>query len=149
MKNLEKKHYREEDLLLHYYGESGVEERSCLEEHLAGCRDCNEAWLALQRTLEAIPRVSLTVSPEQSRRFASRVARRAAGRRLARGWLWGGALTTAALLALTLSSRPPGLLPDINPKVVAEGTMVKDLDLLQNLEMLEQLDLLQEMDGQG
>jgi anti-sigma factor RsiW len=144
MKNLEKKHYREEDLLLHYYGESGVEERSCLEEHLAGCRDCNEAWLALQRTLEAIPRVSLTVSPEQSRRFASRVARRAAGRRLARGWL-----TTAALLALTLSSRPPGLLPDINPKVVAEGTMVKDLDLLQNLEMLEQLDLLQEMDGQG
>jgi anti-sigma factor RsiW len=149
MKNLEKKHYREEDLLLHYYGESGVEERFRLEKHLAGCKDCREAWHALQRTLEAIPRVSLAISPEQSRRFAARVARRAGGRQLARGWLWGGALTTAALLALTLSSRPPGLLPDLNPKVVAEGTIVKDLDLLQNLELLEQLDLLQEMDGQG
>jgi anti-sigma factor RsiW len=148
MKSQRKEHYGEEDLLLYYYGELSEERRSQLEEHLAGCRSCRDAWLALQKTLEAVPRASLNVTSEEARRFAARVARQTGHRRLSRGWLWGGALTTAALLALTLSIRS-SILPGPGPKVVAENAIMKDLDLLQNMELLEQLDLLQELDSQG
>jgi anti-sigma factor RsiW len=149
MKSQRKEHYGEEDLLLHYYGELDEEQRGRLEEHLTSCSICRDAWLALQRTLGAVPRVSLAVSTEDSRRFAARVARQAGRRRLSRGWLWGGTLATAALLALTLSIRPSGLLPDRGPKVAAEAAIVQDLELLQNMELLEQLELLQELDRQG
>jgi anti-sigma factor RsiW len=148
MKSQRKEHYGEEDLLLYYYGELSEERRGQLEEHLAGCRSCRDAWLALQRTLEAVPRATLTVTSEEARRFAARVARQAGRRRLSRGWLWGGALTTAALLALTMSIRS-SVMPGPGSKVVAETAIMKDLDLLQNMELLEQLDLLQELDGQG
>jgi anti-sigma factor RsiW len=148
MKSQRKEHYGEEDLLLYYYGEPSGERRGRLEEHLADCPSCRQAWLTLQRTLEAVPRGSLDVTSEEARRFAARVARQTKQRRLSRGWLWGGALTTAALLALTLSIRST-ILPGPGPKVVAETAIMKDLDLLQNMELLEQLDLLQELDGQG
>jgi anti-sigma factor RsiW len=148
MKSQRREHYGEEDLLLYYYGELSEERRDQLAEHLAGCRSCREAWLALKRTLEAVPRVSLNITSEEARRFAARVARQKGHQRRSRGWLWGGALTTAALLALTLSIRS-SILPGPGPKVVAETAIMKDLDLLQNMELLEQLDLLQELDGQG
>jgi anti-sigma factor RsiW len=148
MKSQRKEHYGEEDLLLYYYGELSEERWGQLEEHLAGCRSCRDAWLALQQTLNAVPRVSLPVTSEEARRFAARVARKAGCRRLSRGWLWGGALTTAALLALTMSIRS-SIMPGPGSKVVAETAIMKDLDLLQNMELLEQLDLLQELDGQG
>lgn len=148
MKSQRMEHCGEEDLLLYYYGELSGERLSRLEEHLAGCRSCREAWLALQRTLEAVPRVSLGVTSEEARLFAARVARQTGHRQVSRGWLWGGALTTAALLALTLSVRS-SILPGPGSRVVAETAIMKELDLLQNMELLQQLDLLQELDGQG
>jgi anti-sigma factor RsiW len=151
MNSQHSKHYSEEDLLLHYYGETSREERSRMESHLAGCQACREVWQSLQRTLGAVPRINVTLSHRQTRDFAARVARRAGRRRLSRGWLLGGALATAGLLALTLSIRPPTLFPGAgnNSNKVAEATLLQEMDLLQKMEMLEQLDLLQELDGQG
>ncbi|MEZ4600966.1 MAG: hypothetical protein R2940_14350 [Syntrophotaleaceae bacterium] len=149
MNSHHREHYSEEDLLLHYYGETSREERSRMESHIAGCQTCGDIWRSLLRTLGAVPRVGVTLSHKETLDFAARVARRAGRRRLSRGWLWGGTLATAGLLALMLSVRPPALRPgpgDSSNKV-AESTLLKEMDLLQKMEMLEQLDLLQEFDG--
>jgi anti-sigma factor RsiW len=151
MKSQQRKHYGEKDLLLLYYDELSHEERSDVERHLADCGECREIWQTLQQALDAVPRVSLNMSGEEARRFAQRVAGQVVRRRLSRVWMWGGGLVAAALLALTLTVRPPGLLPGAgdNPKTLADAGIVKDMDLLQNMDLLEQLDFLQDLDGQG
>lgn len=149
MKGMTEKHCRNEDLLLNYYGELDGQRRRELAEHLATCAACSLEWQRLQDTLERVPRTTIELAPGETRKFAARVAARTQRRSRSRLWLWGGALTATAVLALSLIARPPGIVPGQGAKLVADAAMVQELDLLQNLELLEELDLLQDLEGQG
>jgi len=149
MKGMTEKHCRKEDLLLYYYGELNGQRYRELTEHLATCAVCNKEWQRLQVTLEQVPRPTIELAPAERRKFAARVAERAQRRNRSKLWLWGGALTATAVLALSLIARPPGIVPGQGNKLVADAAVVQELDLLQNLELLEELDLLQDLEGQG
>ncbi len=149
MKDTATRHCQKEDLLLYYYGELTDQQRSELEEHLAVCKSCKKEWQQLQRSLNGITLPAIELGSVETKRFAARVAERAQRPRHSKLWLWGGAVTVGAVLALTLMVRPPGLIPGQGSGLVADAAIVQELDLLQNLELLEDLDLLQGLEGQG
>ena len=149
MKGKEVTHCHTEDLLLYYYGELAGQRRRELAEHLNACESCRKEWQQLQRTLDGIALPTLELDSVETKKFAARVAERAQRPGRNKLWLWGGALTASAVLALTLMARPPGIVPDQGPSLVADAAMVQELDLLQNMELLEELDLLQGLEGQG
>lgn len=149
MKGMAEKHCSNEDLLLYYYGELDGQRHRELAEHLATCAACSKEWQRLQDSLERVPRPTIELEPAETRKFAARVAARAQRRDHRKLWLWGGALTATAVLALSLIARPPGIVPGQEGKLVADAAMVQELDLLQNLDLLEELDLLQDLAGQG
>lgn len=149
MKGMGEKHCCKDDLLLYYYGELSRQRSRELADHLRGCSSCREEWRRLQRTLDGVGRPAIELAPCEAGRFAARVAARAQKRGRGRLWLWGGAVTAMAVLALSLVSRPPGILPGRDNQLVADAAIVQELDLLQNMELLEELDMLQEFEGQG
>lgn len=149
MKDLGTRHCCTEDLLLYYYAELANQRRRELEKHLAGCERCEKEWQQLQRSLKGMALPTIELGPAETSRFAARVAERAQRPRRKTLWLWGGALTASAVLALSLIARPPGVVPGQGTDLVADAAMVQELDLLQNMELLENLDLLQGLEGQG
>lgn len=149
MKGMEVTHCHHEDLLLYYYGELADQRRCELVEHLDACERCRREWQRLQRSLEGMTLPSIELDSVETKRFSARVAERAQHSGRKKLWLWGGALTVCAVLALSFMVRPPGVVPDQGPSLVADAAMVQDLDLLQNMELLEELDLLQGFEGQG
>lgn len=149
MKNTTTRHCHKEDLLLYYYGELADHRRAELVEHLAGCESCKKEWQQLQRSLKGMALPTIELGSVETKRFAAQVAERAQRPRHSKLWLWGGALTVSAVLALSLIARPPGILPGQENGLVADAAMVQELDLLQNMELLEELDLLQGLESQG
>jgi anti-sigma factor RsiW len=149
MKDTAMRHCHKEDLLLYYYDELTDQRRAELAEHLAVCESCNKEWQQLQRSLNGLALPTIELGSVEAKRFAARVAEQAQRPRHSKLWLWGGALTVSAVLALTLISRPPGLVTGQGNGLVADAAIVQELDLLQNLELLEDLDLLQGLEGQG
>lgn len=149
MKNTATRHCHKEDLLLYYYGELADQRRAELVEHLAACESCKKEWQQLQRSLKGMTLPTIELGSVETKRFAARVAERAQRPRYRKLWLWGGALTVSAVLALSLIVRPPGLVPGQGNGLVADAAIVQELDLLQNMELLEDLDLLQGLEGQG
>ena len=143
------KHCCQEDLLLYYYGELADQQRQELEKHLAVCASCDKEWLQLQRSLKGMALPTIELGPVETKSFAARVAERAQRPQRGKLWLWGGALTACAVLALSLMVRPPGIVPGQGTSLVADAAMVQELELLQNMELLEELDLLQGLEGQG
>ena len=91
-------HLSEEQLVLHYYGESGAD---ALEEHLGDCESCRAAYQTLQRVLNSVDSFPV---PERPADYETRVWRsvdRALPRRIKFRWSWkplAAALATAALL---------------------------------------------------
>lgn len=149
MKNMEVTHCLHEDLLLYYYGELAGQRRCELVEHLDACERCRKDWQRLQRGLDGMTLPTIELDSVETQRFAARVAERAQHCGRKKLWLWSGALTVCAVLALSFMVRPPGILPGQGTSLVADAAMVQDLDLLQNMELLEELDLLQGFEGQG
>jgi|LGOV01.1.fsa_nt_gb anti-sigma factor RsiW len=149
MKDTATRHCHKEDLLLYYYGELADQQQTELAEHLADCESCNKEWQQLQRALQGMALPAIELGSVETKKFATRVAERAQRPRRSKLWLWGGALTVSAVLALSLIIRPPGLIPGQGNGLVADATMVQELELLQNMELLEDLDLLQGLEGQG
>ncbi|APG28220.1 hypothetical protein A7E78_10400 [Syntrophotalea acetylenivorans] len=143
------RHCHKEDLLLYYYDELTDQRRAELAEHLAVCENCNKEWQQLQRSLSSLSLPVIEFNSVETKRFAARVAERAQRPRHSKLWVWGGALTVSAVLALTLIARPPGLVPGQRNGLVADAAIVQELELLQNMELLEDLDLLQGLEGQG
>jgi len=48
------RHPTEEDLVLHYYGESGSIEHADVQEHLRTCRSCRAAWQEVSTTMALV-----------------------------------------------------------------------------------------------
>jgi hypothetical protein len=47
-------HLTDEDLILHFYGEGGPSEERRIDDHLAGCSECRQAWAELGETLKLV-----------------------------------------------------------------------------------------------
>lgn len=145
--------YREEDLLLFYYGELDPTTRSCVEEHLESCPDCRDLLQHLTCFLDNIPRPELDISPSEIDRFTAWVAERAGA---GRPWrptfpVWGGALAAAAVLIVTLMAERPQPLPPAGTgsTQLAELEILQSLELLQDFELLQDLELLEVLEGRG
>lgn len=144
------------DLLLYHYGELEGEELRHAETHLAGCAPCREELAQLRRTLAAVPRPEVSLSPLELQRFTARVTGRL-GRRRRRLPLVGGALAAGVALVITLVALQPGFLtgppaqraPSGVLQMNAEVEMLQDMDMLQNMDLLQNMDMLQDMEGAG
>jgi hypothetical protein len=97
-------HSTEEQLILHYYGE----EAAPIDEHLAACEECREAYRRLQRILNTVE--SLPV-PERSADYGTQVWNRlrprfgVSPRRWWTGWLsWRKAAAAAAMACLIVTA---------------------------------------------
>jgi len=47
-------HLTDEDLILHFYGEGGPSEERRIDDHLAACSECRQAWTELGETLKLV-----------------------------------------------------------------------------------------------
>jgi hypothetical protein len=97
-----KQHLEEEDLILHFYGETG----SAAEPHLASCAECRGQYQALQRVLNTL--VDPAPVPHRGEDYSDQVWSRIAPKLGKREWLsawlapkrWVPALVAAALVII-------------------------------------------------
>ncbi|PYV10827.1 MAG: hypothetical protein DMG07_20400 [Acidobacteria bacterium] len=75
-------HPKDEDLILHYYGEG--EDALSLEAHLASCEGCREAYAALERDLAAV--LEALPVPARGEDYGRRVWQRLSPRLERRRW---------------------------------------------------------------
>lgn len=57
-------HVTDDDLILHFYGESVPSEAANIDAHLGECADCRETWEALQQTLKMVDSADVPDAPE-------------------------------------------------------------------------------------
>ena len=94
-----KQHLEEEDLILHFYGETG----STAEPHLAACPDCRAQFQALQRVLNA---VDVAPAPHRGNEYTDELWNKLAPKLSQRPWWnswfapakWIPVLAAAALM---------------------------------------------------
>lgn len=96
------KHYGEEALVLHRYGESP--DREAVERHLAGCQRCREEYESLCRVLDAVDAAPV---PRRGEDYVEQVWQRVAEVRPRRrvnlgAWFTGPRLALAGALAVLL-----------------------------------------------
>lgn len=92
-----KQHLEEEDLILHFYGESESEAGLDAAPHLAGCLDCRQRYHSLQRVLNsvegpAIPHRGSEYETEIWNRLAPKLGQK-------RSWRWFAPRRWAPVLA--------------------------------------------------
>ena len=105
------RHLTEEELILHYYGETAGDEG--IESHLSTCASCRDNYNALRLVLNTVDAATV---PERGTDYGERVWRRIQGRVGRRRMMWvprwwmlvpaAAALMTVAFIAGRLS-RPP------------------------------------------
>ena len=97
-----KQHLDEDDLILHFYGETG----SAAEPHLADCVDCRNQYQALQRVLNSVEADTLPYrGSEYEEEVWHRLAPKLGQRHWWTAWLmprrWVPALAAVAILVVT------------------------------------------------
>jgi hypothetical protein len=97
-------HSTEEQLILHYYGE----ETAPIDDHLAACEECREAYRKLQRILNTVESMPI---PERSADYGTEVWNRlrprigVSPRRWWSGWLsWRNAAVASAMAGLIVAA---------------------------------------------
>ena len=107
-------HPSEEQLVLHYYGET---EAAGVAEHLSGCEGCRDEYRSLQLVLNAVDGATV---PERSPEYGREVWQRIEGKVGRRGrwplgkiWIWAPAM--AALLAVAFLAGRFWPRPGVNP----------------------------------
>jgi hypothetical protein len=91
-------HLSEEQLVLHYYGESGA---GAVEEHLGQCESCRATYQTLQRVLNSVDSFPVPERPSDYETQVWRAVDRSLPRRAKVWFSWkplAAALATAALL---------------------------------------------------
>ena len=138
-------HLREEDLILHYYGEEG--EPLEAERHLGECSECRSLYASLQSALDAVDR---TPVPERDAEYGARVWRRIEDRLESRPklWLWSypwrwaaagvafAVLLAAAFLAGRLIPGRPAPSPVADSQVRERILLVAVGDYLERSQMV-------------
>ncbi|MGH9794529.1 MAG: hypothetical protein ACRD5G_07140 [Candidatus Acidiferrales bacterium] len=134
------KHLNEEQLILHFYRESGPREAAEAEEHLAACEDCCGRLAALKVDLAAVEQAAPAM-PERNEGYGGEVWQRVRPRLGERpeplGWrswfampqlAWAGAMAAlllVAFLAGTYSNRSvdPGTGGDARDAIAGPGAL--------------------------
>ncbi|HYP08769.1 MAG TPA: hypothetical protein VER03_21230 [Bryobacteraceae bacterium] len=96
-----KQHLEDDDLILHFYGETG----SAAEPHLASCGDCRAQYQALQRVLNSVESNPI---PHRGEEYGDQIWQRIEPKLGRRGWWtswlrparWVPGVAAAALLVL-------------------------------------------------
>src|SRR6185295_6057844 len=52
-------HLSDEDLILHFYGETGADDAHRVDEHLKGCASCRLTWTELGDTLKLVDQAGM------------------------------------------------------------------------------------------
>lgn len=113
-------HPTDEDLILHFYGESRLDQTTRLEAHLAGCAECRAAWENLSDTMTLVDTAAIPEPPDGFERvmWAQVQAALPAPRAAASGWSWwrlapvsGLLAAVMVLLAVSASAPPPSPMP--------------------------------------
>jgi hypothetical protein len=119
------KHYTEDDLVLHHYGES--DESTAIGRHLASCASCHTDYLTLQGTLALVDDFDRSTSSERDRLYGRQVWARLSAklepRHVGRRGRWSpprlaaiGSIAAALLLAFV-----GGLLVGRQGEITPEG----------------------------
>ena len=98
-----KQHLEDDDLILHFYGETGA----AAEPHLSDCVDCRARYQALQRVLNIVEAPAVPYrSPEYEGEVWDRLAPKL-GKKRRSSWLsprrWVPVMAAAALLVIAFS----------------------------------------------
>jgi len=101
-------HLREDDLILHYYGESA--DRAAVEAHLGACAPCRDSFAGLRADLAAVaddpaPDRGEDYGPRVWRALQPRLPSRTAGRRATAARWWAPAALAASLVAAFVLGR--------------------------------------------
>jgi hypothetical protein len=101
-------HLTDEDLILHFYGEGGPGEERRIDDHLAGCSECRQAWAELGETLKLVDAAKVPEpGPGFERVMWARVQSALPEARprvsTASTWRWAPALGMAAAVVLAVA----------------------------------------------
>jgi hypothetical protein len=143
-------HLSEDELILHYYGESDAADEARIESHLAACAECQLARTRLARVMAMVDAAAPVAAPDGFERIAwARLepALQSRGQRTLRSLLWfpqwalaGGvaALLVAAFVAGRISNTGPaspggtdGLVAQVEPERVLQSAVGDHLDRTQ------------------
>lgn len=139
-------HLSEEELVLHYYGES--EDALAAEQHLDDCRECRSQYAAVQRVLNTVDALPI---PERDAEYGAAVWQRIEGQigrrrwwsAAAPQWRWGAAAVAMAVLVVaaflagryTPGARKAGQVAD-NSQVRERVLLVAVGDYLERSQMV-------------
>lgn len=134
-------HLTEEELILHYYGETARPDQSRVQDHLATCEECQAANAQLGRVLHLVETTPMPEAPPGFERtvwarlepqldtnrdgFIRRSAQRGGGWFAAPQWALAGgvaALLVVAFVAGRFSSQPPAAVPTPIVSAQADGS---------------------------
>jgi hypothetical protein len=140
-------HLKDDDLVLHYYGELDAPAETAATAHLAGCQACRDSYTTLQRVLSEVEAAPEPVLPDGFERTVwARLEPQLAARRT--GWMAWFQLTparlalAAAVVVLVAGAFMAGRVSrDLAPALTAE--QLRERILLVDLE--EHLDRSQTM----
>ncbi len=83
-------HPTEEDLVLHFYGETGPDEERRVDDHLASCSACRQSWAELGDTLKLVDAATVPEPGEGFERVMwARVQQALPERETTRSSIWG------------------------------------------------------------
>ncbi|PLY03388.1 MAG: hypothetical protein C0623_01675 [Desulfuromonas sp.] len=151
---IEKNCPNEEDLSLYATGDLCGDARIALEEHLEVCRDCRQTVASIERTLNALPRLDLELSDNETSAFVQQVAASLPRRK---GFfnlqtVGAAATTIAAGLAAVFVFSPDHIAPRTGSTTTIVATdidLVEQLEMIEHMELLEELELLELLDDRG
>ncbi|MGH9160158.1 MAG: hypothetical protein ACRD2X_09255 [Vicinamibacteraceae bacterium] len=115
-------HLTEDDLLLHYYGETDPSNEQLVATHLGSCSECRAALVRLERLLAMVNAgVDVDVPPtferDMWRRLAPHVVVRKRARFLLPPMIWGAAAAGVVLAAFLVAQLwPPTTEPNLPPR---------------------------------
>jgi hypothetical protein len=142
-------HLSEDELILHYYGETDASDRTRVESHLASCAECRFANQQLHQVMTLVDSAAPVEAPPGFERVAWARLEPALGAASGSGWkaffglpqwaLAGGvaALVFAAFMAGRVSTTDPspgaapGLVAGISPERVLQAEVGDHLDRTQ------------------
>jgi hypothetical protein len=140
-------HLTEDELVLHYYGETDTATETAASTHLAACRECHASYTRLQRVLAA---VEAAPGPEIADGFERTVwARLEPNLRADRGWLswfvfsparlaWGAAVVALVAGSFVAGRQWQAAVPaPVSPAAVPAATAVSASQIRERILLID------------
>ena len=130
-------HPSDEDLILHFYGEGSPNEEGRIDEHLATCGTCRQAWAELGETLRMVDAAAVPEPGDGFERTMWARVQTALPERRSTGWMWRlvPAIAFAAVVVIAVAigyewrssrePRPAGGVPTAPATVTAAAASAR------------------------